>query len=415
MVRATNLARRRRHAVSRRLTRAFLPFAAGCGLGFVQIDLAAAQSNEPTIVEAKYVSGSPDVAPRIVNGLPTNWYPTVGALLKRDANAKYGSWCTGTLIGCNTYLTAGHCIAEDETPSHYKVFFQHAGFFDVTSIDWQKSKYVEPTAARGAKADVAVLKLARPVTGITPHKINEAAEHSINRKGTIVGFGRTGGQNYDYGLKRYGFAVAAACRSSYPPGELLCWNYDGQQTANTCNGDSGGPIFLQEGRPEEVVTGITSGGVNPACLATDHSFDTSVFYNRAWIAGIAGADLGHAACGSEPVLQDKNTRYYGFSGHIDGAHATHEFRVKVKDVRQLRVGANLGVPIGLAPGQMLLQPQLYVIAGQSNDVGQAVCSDKPDAQAAFCAVQPTSEDYTIVLTRGTSTNIADFQLVISVF
>ena len=45
------------------------------------------------------------VPPQVVNGLPTEAYPSVVALVAGGAED-----CTGTLIGCETVLTAAHCI-----------------------------------------------------------------------------------------------------------------------------------------------------------------------------------------------------------------------------------------------------------------------------------------------------------------
>lgn len=53
--------------------------------------------------------------PRIVNGLETADFPATGALLY----SSFGSMssappvCTGTLIGCQTFLTAAHCIGPE--------------------------------------------------------------------------------------------------------------------------------------------------------------------------------------------------------------------------------------------------------------------------------------------------------------
>jgi hypothetical protein len=69
------------------------------------------------------------------------------------------------------------------------------------------------------------------------------------------------------------------------------------EDSNTCNGDSGGPLFVDFGAGE-VVAGVTSGGNNADCLASDDSFDTNVFVNAAFVQSIAGADLLNTTCGS---------------------------------------------------------------------------------------------------------------------
>src|SRR6188508_2861269 len=70
------------------------------------------------------------VSSRIVNGKLTSDFPTTGGLLYSESgafietNGPTASWidapmvCTGTLIGCSTFLTAGHCVDDDDDPTH---------------------------------------------------------------------------------------------------------------------------------------------------------------------------------------------------------------------------------------------------------------------------------------------------------
>lgn len=60
-------------------------------------------------VQARPLDGSP--ADKIVNGVALSGFPSVGLLL----NGPSPSVCTGTLIGCSTFLTAAHCVVGDST------------------------------------------------------------------------------------------------------------------------------------------------------------------------------------------------------------------------------------------------------------------------------------------------------------
>ena len=64
----------------------------------------------------------------------TTDYPASGALLDGANGAAAAVLCSGTLIGCGKFLTAGHCVDGSLDPADYTVFFQHAGFFAVASI-----------------------------------------------------------------------------------------------------------------------------------------------------------------------------------------------------------------------------------------------------------------------------------------
>jgi hypothetical protein len=381
----------------------------------VASDGALAQARGPQIVTANYVVGKGPSA-KIVNGSPTTWYPTVGELLY-GRNGDFSGWCTATLIGCSTALTAAHCIADDTAARNYLIFFQHGGIDEVTSIGWLKNDYQAPTASNGSRADIAVLKLRKPINGIARQPINDDREHAANLKGTIVGFGRTGGAAENYGLKRFGEVTAARCSNGYQQPDLVCWNYRGHDESNTCNGDSGGPLFLSEGRPREVVSGVTSGGKNEACLAIDHSFDTSVFRYRSWIKSVAGSDLGLTSCGPQPRLSDTRDRYRSFSGQMDDGTPMHVFEVGVTGVQELRVGVNVGSPLNVSQTPVVARPQLFIVSGKSRgDTANALCTSRLEAPVAFCAVAtPPDGVYTIVLNRAANEGRADFQLVMSVF
>jgi hypothetical protein len=264
--------------------------------------------------------------PRIVNGVTSYDFPTTGQLLYgyevtppgpiNDNNQQ--SWCSGTLIGCQTFLTASHCVADDPNPTHYRVFLQHAGIFEVTSV----TKHPSYTDGGFPEFDVAVLKLATPVTAIDPTEINSSLSPPIGTIATIAGFGRSGGLAEDYGIKRAGLVKTIDCTgllAGLGNSELVCWDFlnplgPAGTDSNTCNGDSGGPLFADLGSGE-VVAAVTSGGVNGLCMPTDYSYDANVFAYNAFIAAQLGAD-STAACGGLPAVGDATVLVGGESATL---------------------------------------------------------------------------------------------------
>ncbi|MFP6578493.1 MAG: S1 family peptidase, partial [Myxococcota bacterium] len=290
--------------------------------------------------------------PRIVNGLETADFPATGALLY----SSFGSMssappvCTGTLIGCQTFLTASHCFALDEfdqdlDPSHYFVFLQHAGFFAIDSIalhpDYATVSGGVVTAWGDAFADVAVAHLSSAVTAISPRALLATDPYKLipeggSLAGTIAGFGTTGGGNDDLGLKRWGHVAVADCPTQIEGetvGEkLLCWEFADPigaagEDSNTCGGDSGGPLFFEiDG--EVQVAGITQAGLNFNCLPAgsipDTAWDASVYYYRSFIETELGSD-STTACGGLPDVGSASAPILAFDGSLGpgGKSAEH--------------------------------------------------------------------------------------------
>jgi Trypsin len=138
-----------------------------------------------------------------------------------------------------------------------------------------------------------------------PIPLNQAGKSEDGTPGLIVGFGRTGGNNYDYGVKRTGEVKTNKCPNDNKYStNLLCWNYDAVvKTAgvdsNTCNADSGGGLHVGS---DELLAGVTSGGRKLSCLKGDRSYDTDVGTYLSWILKARGDDKPESACGNLPAI-----------------------------------------------------------------------------------------------------------------
>jgi hypothetical protein len=264
---------------------------------------------------------------RIVNGVPTSLEPTVGGLQWSALPAQ----CSGTLIGCQTFLTAAHCVCEEAgttfeectqaDPSALEVYLQHAGIFDVSSVD------IHPSYDYTTSSDIAVLTLATPVTRVVPSRLNTTQSPPHGTPGTIVGFGRTTQTKGDRGIKRTGAIETAACSPSISEPAHVCWRFEKPigppgVDSSSCNGDSGGPLFMDLG-DGVVVAGVGSGLtveiLTPdLCAAPNSSHDSNVFENTAFIEGIGGNDLLQTECGGAVShVGDAEATIFEFSGAID--------------------------------------------------------------------------------------------------
>jgi len=328
--------------------------------------------------------------PRLVNGTATAAYPSVGALIEFEDGdgSTVHSLCTGTLIGCRTFLTAAHCVCPDDVedaatcladgppdPSSFLVFLQHAGFFAIANIQ------IDPGFTFAERGDAAIVTLDDTPTGITPSLINAAARPVGGTSATLVGFGTTGGNSVDDGIKRTGKVITSECVADLPSDAQLCWQFNGPGSSS-CIGDSGGPLFANVGA-DAVLAGTISGGESDDCLPPDSGFATDVFVSREWIANAAGEDLTRRSCGDLLPLETGNPIVFSRTGNLaSSGEARFEFTVP-PNTATLRVALN---------GQIFGEDgsdndfDLYVKPATPPSSTDFLCDDEGSTPFGFCEV-----------------------------
>jgi hypothetical protein len=336
------------------------------------------------------------IHPLIVNGVATFSYPATGALLLySDANrSNLFGLCSGTLIGCRTFLTAAHCVCPDNAtdatscerqglvdPATLQVFFQHAGLFGVATVS------ISPQYNFAQSGDVAVITLAEAVSGIAPSPLNTRRKPDVGTTGMVVGFGTTMAARRspdDSGIKRQGTVTTALCSTDIPNETHVCWQFL-SSGSNTCEGDSGGPLFTDLGSGA-VLAGVTSGGNSFDCLAPDVGFDSDVFVNHAWIVATAGTDLGSTSC-DLPAAGTASTAIFTSSGELtaSGPEAALQFDVP-EGTAVLRVGLNGQLGIESSSSNATNDVDLFVRAGSTPTLDAFDCADTNATPFGFCEI-----------------------------
>lgn len=345
--------------------------------------------------------------PRIVNGRDTSAYPATGALLLYGDAAGEGlsGLCSGTLIGCRTFLTAAHCLCPDAAddaatcermgmvdPATLRVFLQHGGVFRVARVA------INPQYRFAEAGDVGVVTLAETVTGIAPSPINFVHRPAPGTVGTIVGFGTTRrrGTN-NSGIKREGEVTTGQCETDIPGDAHVCWQFSGADS-NTCSGDSGGPLLVDFGSGERV-TGVTSGGMSTDCLAPDTGFDTDVFVYRDWITAAAGGDVGVESC-DLPAVGTDLTETFGSTRILDAADDARQQFAVPDDAAWLRVTLNAQVGSGSGPASITNDFDLFVRAGAAPTATVFDCSDTNPTTFGFCELAaPRKGEWHVMVRR----------------
>ncbi|MDH4316300.1 MAG: trypsin-like serine protease [Gammaproteobacteria bacterium] len=335
---------------------------------------------------------------KIVNGVSTGAYPTAGALIRGTLAASAGSWCSGTLIGPQTFLTAAHCVDDDPDAEAYYVYLQHGGIFALNAVTMHPD-YDFP------HADLAVVELAAVVEGIAPTPLNTLPVPSGNR-GDIVGYGRSGGFAQDYGIKRAGSVQIAPCEPQRPP-SLLCWNFDDPVGAagldsNTCNADSGGPLYLQRAADAPLLlAGVTSGGSQSDCLAGDHSYDVDVQQFVEWIVETANGDTNASVSDALPLWGSDKVRTLRAEVEFTANLRFRNYTVTLPDgISRLRVAMN-------GHDQDNRNFDLYVKSGAAVSVTDNDCAQNGTGQYGFCEfADPVAGAWSILLDAKSGNGLA---------
>ena len=210
----------------------------------------------------------------IIGGSITMGDPAVVALVI-GSNGRYSSYCTGSLIGPKTVLTAAHCIYAQGTNAPYSVAF---GTYSTnpTSVVRVVGQTRHPMYT-GQSNDFGLLQLERAVTNVPLLRMNDAPMTNA-LLGVAVrhsGFGVTDGTSQTGGgIKReVSTPLRRVANTSFESGGM------GKQT---CQGDSGGPGFMTlPGETSERLIGVVSYG-DQGCqqFGVDMRVDTVVPWIR---------------------------------------------------------------------------------------------------------------------------------------
>jgi Trypsin len=196
----------------------------------------------------------------VVDGIETGEYPdccAVGSLA--------GYFCSGTLIAPNLVLTADHCKGVD------RVFLRGN---DITQLDKGEVIAVK-TQFSHPDLDARILVLEHDST-VEPRKIAKGNQTQGHTQATVVGFGTIDLQGLvGYGRKRYAVVPIATldCKGSSDakrfgcvPGFELVAGQRGLRF-DSCRGDSGGPLYIKNGKGEYLLLGVTSRGTRESFTA----------------------------------------------------------------------------------------------------------------------------------------------------
>lgn len=209
--------------------------------------------------------------PSIVGGsdAPEGRYPFMVSLQDAD-----GHLCGASLVAADAVLTAAHCVDAFTAPELSVLAGQTALDGNHGTRHAAASIHIYPHWGRQASADVALVKLKSPLTGVTPVTLlgGEGARfEQAGRPLTVIGWGRLseGGEGSNRLQQvQVPFVPAQQCQQQYDEYDLpvdaereMC---AGTAGLDACQGDSGGPLMVQAPQGHWIQLGVVSWGVGCA-------------------------------------------------------------------------------------------------------------------------------------------------------
>lgn len=272
---------------------------------------------------------------RVANGLETGLFSYAGALVRNlSLSSPPGLVCSGTLIGCQTFITAAHCVTWWPVASAFAVYLDRVGLVPVERITIHPS-YSESDPNH--YFDMAVLRLAYPVNGVATVGLETTANPVPGTTATIVGYGTTHTNTSEYSIKRYGQMTlqnTLTCAGIVTE-NTLCWSFEDPigpagSDSNLCNKDSGSSL-LAGGK----LVGVNHAGGGADCgTPLARGYANTVYPQVAWIQSAAAPDtLGTFFCPTGTGMIDVRTTYVkrtlsgsSYSYWVDVKPGTHLLR-----------------------------------------------------------------------------------------
>jgi secreted trypsin-like serine protease len=203
-----------------------------------------------------YPAGQPD---RITGGFAdtANSYPDCVAV----GSTEDGYCCTGTLIGPNVVLTAGHCFNCCDESHGGQIFVGQKVSQKGITVKVKHAVQHPRYGSAGKHNDLTLLILAEDVSAVTPCRLASTALIDHAAEVTLAGYGNTNfGGTVGYGTRRVA-VVPTAMNSTVDygcdPGLEFAAGGIGLDL-DSCRGDSGGPAFVAESDGRWYLAGVTS-------------------------------------------------------------------------------------------------------------------------------------------------------------
>ena len=167
-------------------------------------------------------------------------------------------FCTGIVLGPRFVLTAAHCLRPTRDMAIvYRDAADRPALVAVAAAEAHPLYRANAIAERQVSIDLALIETETPLDPrLTPPRLAEGEGPAVGEEAILAGFGvaREGAPSSGGTLRSARLKVRA------PLSRILLWAEDGAAGgAGACGGDSGAPLFLEDGETVAAIVAWTSG------------------------------------------------------------------------------------------------------------------------------------------------------------
>ncbi len=222
-----------------------LVFATGCGESHYTHEAYKTNQLEFSIINGKSLENNDPLAKSVV--------AIVRHFHFSNNEPQFFSHCTGVVIAADKILTAAHCAEKFEKSRVITGQDTKKSLLDENNIYEIKKVDTNPEYKKSLNADLAILELAKPISGYNGQSFIIDQTIATNELLIIAGYGRTSLNQSDFRaleLKKADYVDYSAASD-----EGLIRIVQIEKTG-LCSGDSGGPLFTQDKNNQLKLVGI---------------------------------------------------------------------------------------------------------------------------------------------------------------